>query len=199
MSDFQNNYNELIKYAVFLLKKYSVGLQPEELINEAYIKNYDKNFSLQDFKKSMLGFLLDEYYLATSITNIDKPQSIRQPKEDMRCCKVCHELFPINAFRIQKTKYTNYIKLICLACEAKDSAIRQNYQLHKSLLSDHFIKRRIRNAKGVKAKDMTIEMIYNEKIKLLFQKTYKGNVDVLFLRQQFQKARQIIEKGRPAA
>lgn len=121
------HYNDLLSYAKTILAKRSSSLSPDDLINEAYLQNYDKPFDMTLFKKSMQAYLRDDYVSQPGNFCIDTNGKMltSDQSEDSKVCGSCHELLPISAFRLNRWRFSIKTHSICRQCEATRARLRR--------------------------------------------------------------------------
>lgn len=159
-------YDELISYAKSLIKGYNL-IDPEDLVNEAYIR--DKELNKESYKTVKAIY----YELKTGYVSNNFSDSQVTVQETNRCCQKCQELLPIGAFA---EKSVGIIREICKECHSARSnkwyienkkRVQQRNFLNKYHILEPYLKARLKQ----KGKQPTRDHLDLEKIAVLRQRT----------------------------
>lgn len=119
---FEIYYSELLNFATSLVVKRKLPIEPEDLINDAYIKFFElgEPFSLSLIRRITTSAAFKELENKYAKNSYDEAY-VKIAYKDLshQTCINCKEAKPQNHFRFRKEKGFNYIRGICLECEAK--------------------------------------------------------------------------------
>ena len=123
---FESDYKELLRYATFKVNSLQLNVLPEDLINDTYIKLFDKKYGLELYKKEINNLSLIEKHNSTNhISWGEKGSTLGNFKGDFTCIK-CKEVKPSSEFRVELRKCGK--KQLRTACKECESKIRSTYK-----------------------------------------------------------------------
>lgn len=119
---FEKDYNKLVKYAKEVIGRERSALQPDDLINEAYLifHSKGKEYVFSEFTKAMRNYLLDEKRLNINVSVEDFKRQKSYNEQDIVCKKCKGEPQPASCFQL-RTKGNGYIyrENTCNTCRNK--------------------------------------------------------------------------------
>jgi hypothetical protein len=118
---FEQYYDELVNYAGAIVRNNNLMCEPQDLVNDAYIKFYEsgEEFSKEKIKKYISNSFHAEkdHDRITNIFSNNVTKKLTTSREE-KCCIKCHEVKPANAFRLQVFAGGKYILgNICKKCQ----------------------------------------------------------------------------------
>jgi hypothetical protein len=115
MSLFEHNYNGLVAYAKAIIKNHNLLIDSGDLINDAYIDLVasGRDYNRDEFKKLLSKRASEQVDGRTVRLGTFKKPSVTQ---EQICCKKCHEVKPVGAFEILKSRGFEYPRKTCKAC-----------------------------------------------------------------------------------
>lgn len=117
---FVEHYKELLLYAKKVIGV-SNYLEPDDLINEVYLKLHSDKFNIHKYKKWINGIFLDHKRHASGFQSLNGIECKKNKlNSELRFCKKCKDIKPIQAFRFVETTHNrpwSYYLHTCLECE----------------------------------------------------------------------------------
>lgn len=121
---FETDLPLLLNYAKKIIKTNAVPLEPEDLINEAFLRlaTKEQEYKLQIFKNAMFSYLLDERKVTSSFIRLDhKSEQAERSNENEITCTKCHQSKAATCFplRFRKSNGQYYREFCCKDCQDK--------------------------------------------------------------------------------
>ena len=138
----EQNYNELLEYAKALLVGKGTALDPIDIVNDAYIALYDKEFNFQDFKNKIKSIFINLTVYENG-KNFKLPEGLHE-----NTCYKCHVTKPIGAFTTYRkpgSKTKNAVLNICTECGNKRANGYRKTEKSKELNRGRQLKYRIQH------------------------------------------------------
>lgn len=141
---FEKDYNKLLTYARNRVNYRKLDVEPEELINEAYIKQVEsgKPYDFSEIKRLIgnEGIISQHKSNVTIRWGIGESGSISFRAENT--CRVCKDVKPASAFRIVTEKNGNkYQWNRCIECDNKYSSLWKKTEAGKLYVKNQYKKR----------------------------------------------------------
>lgn len=115
---FEQYYPDLIKFAKFCIRERKIPVQPEDLVNDAYIKFFDTGdeFDLKKVKDIIYKESFKEVAHKMSQNLFSDGFALKSKIRGDRVCTMCKEVKPVGAFRLAKLQGYYYVFNQCKEC-----------------------------------------------------------------------------------
>lgn len=173
--NFQTDYPQLLKKAKSILSECNYNLSPEDLINEVYLRMYDKG---KEYDIALFTVMMRNYFTQEKSIIINNHQSsINKEIFELVVCDKCKKEKPqteYNKILIVKGIYTK--DKTCKECRKPNNriAVKSYWQKQKDGLTDTYIKSLLTNGKPNQKylrSLITKEQIEQKRIELLNKKS----------------------------
>lgn len=103
-SEFELDIQILLDFANAVSCKYKKQITPEEVVNDVYLKNVEKNveYNLDDFRRKIYSYVLNKFdkkFVQLDLVNAKKELSSKEMDEEYKYCSKCKKLLKAVDFR----------------------------------------------------------------------------------------------------